>query len=316
MNKKSTSNNALPIIFIHLGNSYYLKYALECAKRYNPDSRIILLGKNVTDYPAFVEKYNINSFNSFAKRFIQKYKHMSINKPKIERFCFERWFYLTEFLEKQKIEKCLTLDSDVLLYKNVTKDQLHFKEYDFTLANKVSGGFMFINNIDKIKDFCNFTYKLYNNKKTLKKMKEFFDKTKNKKIRGMRGINDMYALNLYYKNNNAKIGDISKVINDTTYDIGIHVSQGMEMKGGIKKIIFKQGIPYCIRKKDNKLIRMKSLHMSGPNKFYMKYFLEGRNTKLIQYNVKIKKWLRDYLSPKLNPKQINFFKKIMKITKM
>ena len=50
----------LPIIFVHKGDSFYLKYALESAKKFNPDSRIILLGDGVTVYPDFVEYYDLN----------------------------------------------------------------------------------------------------------------------------------------------------------------------------------------------------------------------------------------------------------------
>ena len=90
---------ALPIIFIHKGDSFYLKYALENAKKFNPESRVILIGDKVTEYPKFVEYHEMYDYSSSALKFKKVYKHMSTNTEAIERFCFERWFILNEFLK-------------------------------------------------------------------------------------------------------------------------------------------------------------------------------------------------------------------------
>ena len=129
----------LPIIFLHVDDSFYLKYSLESAKKYNPDSRIILIGKNITNCPDFVEYHQMTDYDLEAAKFRKVYVHSSTNNENIERFCFERWFILSEFMKKNNISKVFTLDSDVLLFENVTLDANNYSKYLFTLVDKSCG---------------------------------------------------------------------------------------------------------------------------------------------------------------------------------
>ena len=79
------NNKEAPIIFIHYGDSAYLKYTLRLAVKFNPDKEVILLGDNknkkyekigvrhfyFNDYGAGEE---INMFNKVF-RFIAGAKH-------------------------------------------------------------------------------------------------------------------------------------------------------------------------------------------------------------------------------------------------
>ncbi|MDD3083394.1 MAG: hypothetical protein PHP82_00020 [Candidatus ainarchaeum sp.] len=301
---------AIPIIFIHKGDSFYLKYALENARKFNPNSRIILVGDNVTQYPSFVEYYDLKNYDKSALEFKKVYKHMSNNNEEIERFCFERWFILNEFLKKNKIKKCLTLDSDVLIFVNVTNDSKKFNKFKFTLANHSSGEFMFVNDYKEINKLTRFLFNLYSNKKMFMILDNFWKNYPFKTSFG--GVNDMTALSEYYKQNKKKIGEISKIINGETYDTQINASQGMIMENNTKKIIFENGIPFGFLKKNNKKIKLCCLHCAGPTKFYMKYYSKGRNINFLEkLKINFLMNFRDNYSQLLNNKQRIFLKKVL-----
>ena len=103
----SKNNKSIPpIIFIHYGNSPYLKYTLEAAKRTNPNKEIILLGdrsnkkyannSNVTFYPFkdFRQSELISRFNS-VYRHIAGEEH---GRKNWTYFVFLRWFIIYDFL--------------------------------------------------------------------------------------------------------------------------------------------------------------------------------------------------------------------------
>jgi len=301
---------SLPIIFIHKGDSFYLKYAFENAKKFNPNSRIILLGENVTKYPYFVEYFKISDYSISANKFRKIYKHMSNNNEEIERFCFERWFILDEFLKKNKIKKCLTLDSDVLLFVDVTKDIKKFEKFKFTLSNKTCGHLMFITDSKEITKLTKFIIALYSDKKLSKIFMNFWEKYPFKT--GFGGVNDMTALSEYYKRNSNKIGEISDIINSETYCVAINSSQGMVMENGIKKIIFKDEVPFGFLIDSFKEVKLCCLHCAGPTKFYMKHFSKSRNLNFFElFKIKFFMFFRDNYSQILSKNQRIIIKKIM-----
>lgn len=304
------NKEALPIIFDYVGPSFYLRYALENAKKFNPNSRIILLGEDVSNIPSFVEYYPISDYNKSALKFRKVYKHMSNNTESVERFCFEQWFILNEFLKKHRIKKCLTLDSDVLLFENITKDfYKNFSWCDITLANKTSGGFMFIGNPKALGEYCKLTYNLFGHKKEKKIFENIWGFFKKSKLEG--GVNDMTAWAEYYKRNPKKVGEITDIFDNATYDAGFLTLQNVEMNGKIKKVIFEKRLPYCVQNKTGRKIRMKSLHFQGPTKFYMKYFSQGRFNFFDKFKVELMMFLRDNFSNKFNKNQLIFIKKVL-----
>ena len=91
----------LPIIFVHTGNSNIISYALNQARKFNPDSEIILLGDESNSW---VQKhgfrhFNVSDYYGMAEKFNDVYVHMSPNPIGYERFCFQRWMVIKEFLD-------------------------------------------------------------------------------------------------------------------------------------------------------------------------------------------------------------------------
>lgn len=294
---KSKNKEYLPIIFVHKGDSFYLKYALESAKKFNPNSRIILLGDNVTIYPDFIEYYEMKEFDKYSDFLEKNYVHLNVSNPEIEMFCIKRWLVLLDFMEKQKLKKIFTCDSDVLLFQNVTEDAKNYGKVDFLLANGRSAGLTFFNNIKSLEYYKNIVF-------------DFYGKKANKLSKKIM-ISDMSFWKQLNDSKKFKVGEATKITNNAFYDFGFLSQNHYKGKNdyGIKKLLFKDGLPFG--EINGSLIRLKVIHFQGPTKFYMKYFLQAKNNIFIELKVKSLIWFRDNLSGKISNDLRNKIKKIM-----
>jgi hypothetical protein len=112
----------IPIVFIHKGNQNYLKYAIESAKENGLS--VYLLGNQSNEMLTENWRCISECIDKRFKLFEQLYVHMSSNSEKFELGCFERYFALLGFMRSEKIDRCIMLDSDVLVCYPI--DQLEF----------------------------------------------------------------------------------------------------------------------------------------------------------------------------------------------
>ena len=109
----------IPIIVIHRGTPFYLYPVLKQMRLFNPDNRICLISDGIPDGCDFVEYHDINDYWDSSVEFDKIYLHLSSNPRDYEMFCFQRWFVIRDFVQKQGFEYFLCVDSDVLLYCDV-----------------------------------------------------------------------------------------------------------------------------------------------------------------------------------------------------
>ena len=164
--------SVFPIIFLHRGNSDYLAISLEQAKYTNPNSRIILLGDNLNSSIGTrvgVEHFLIDNYFNGANDFSKIYEHHSTNNYNYELFCFQRWFIISEFVKSQNIDSFIHIDSDVLLFSNLTENSVFnsfASKYDFMHAGH-SPHTCFFNSINSLDLLCNFITSLFRDKSFL-----------------------------------------------------------------------------------------------------------------------------------------------------
>jgi hypothetical protein len=265
--------SSLPIIFIHQSNSEHLKYSLAQAQRSNPSSTIFLLGDSSNDVYEFVEHHSMLDYFSEAAQFKKIYKHFSTNSPDFELICFQRWFILREFLATHNIQRCLYLDSDVMLYADVTEDSKKFEQFDFTLCWNTIGCVFFLNRLEGLDQLCHFLMDIYNKKDRyhFDKMVSHYAVRRKNQLAG--GVCDMTAFQLYSEANFGRVGEASHVINGSVYDPNINMPHpGFEMENGIKKIVWKDGYPWGRYVRTGETIKFNSLHFNGRVKKLMSQF--------------------------------------------
>jgi hypothetical protein len=283
----NNDTKALPIILIHKGaKNLSLPFVLSQVKLFNPESRIIFIGDETNKkYNKYVEHFLIEDYLEEGELLKKYYKHFSPNPHEFELFCLQRWFVLLNFVKKNKIKKCFYMDSDVMVYSDLSKESANFSQCDMTVNSRFFGHCMFVNNSDALQDFCNFILKTYEEKSLPEIKTDFNDYLEMvKKEKG--GISDMTFLNKYYKMHEDKVCDTNIIIGNSTFDNNVNDPNGfiVDNRGitrGIKRINMVKGIPYGTEKGTLRKIRFNVIHFQGPAKKYIPFFYSNRNTEFL-----------------------------------
>ncbi len=270
--KRVTGN--LPIVLVNLGDNDHLKYTLAQAKIKNPGSDVYLICEPNKDNYDYAIHEDINKYSGKAFKFQKYYKHYSTNVHNIEMFCFLRWFILEEFMAAHNFEKCVYIDSDVLLYKNISEEAENFNRYDFTLSNGQSPHTAFVNNFVFLKEFNEYLFECYTNDEWHKQSKQYFEQRISNGEPG--GFCDMTLFSDFTRLGKFNVGDISEIVNDGRFDHNINVAEDFETEKGIKKIYWSDGKPFCKNKETGKFIEFKSLHFQGTAKNSVNQYFHGK----------------------------------------
>lgn len=280
---------ATPILFIHNKKSNYLLPAIYQAKQSNPKSDIYIISTIDTKsyYEPHAKFINIDDYFSEATKFKSIYKHLSTNTYELELIWIQRWFALNEIMQKKQFERMVILDSDCMLFSDISKDWDLIKEYDFALIDIICPAVTFICNPLSLQKLCNFITEEYT-VRLEKNIKKYEDKFVSKGNTG--GIGDMThfgTFNEAYKT----IYDLSRFIDNSTFDLNIKESNNttnstelstdeklgfkIDKNTGLKKVLWKDGKPFGILNDNNKNILLKSLHFQGNSKPFMQLFYRG-----------------------------------------
>jgi hypothetical protein len=247
----------VPVIFIHKGNQEYFQKAIVQAKK--NDNQVIVIDDNL-----------ISNYSQKANEFSNLYEHLSTNNKDIELLCFNRWFILNEFMVSQNIDRCLYLDSDVMLYANVDNEIKKFEQFDFTLSHRCCGSNSFFT-LRGLTDFCDFLITTYSNKNSYdyEKISSHYYIRQKHGLPG--GVCDMSLLEYHAYQKWGLVGEMMHIIDGSTYDHNINTSdQNFKMSNlGIKEIVFSENIPYGYQCSTGKTIRFNTLHYQGNAKRFL-----------------------------------------------
>jgi hypothetical protein len=252
----------IPIVIIHRGDSEYLPATIFQLRYSNPKCAIHLLGDDGnTRYRQLVSHHKISDYNDSAEKFKTVYKHFSTNGYEFELVCIQRWYILNEFLKKNKIERCLYIDSDVLVYCDVTSAQKGLAKFGMTVSG-ISAHTNFVNSPALLDEFCNFVTALYTDSKAEQNLQDEFNSFV--KVHGGGGISDMTMFTKFREHRPGSIGDISIPQKDNSvFDITLDTLQDYESENGFKKVSWKAGYPVVVSKGLNTSITFNTLHFQG-----------------------------------------------------
>jgi hypothetical protein len=275
--------NTIPIVFIHNGQSWYLPYVVNQAKKASPESPIVLLVQN-----AFVEgALNIDSEPFGQKKgavsFSKVYKHMSPNSYQYELFCFLRWFYLLEYMREYEVNKVLYLDSDCLLYSSASTIVSWIGDYscalsvplqDFDSLDWCVSGHVSFWTKESLELFCDFAIRTYTDDAYLR----LYEKKWKEDRRG--GICDMTALYLFHRENESMIFNVAAEKDGAVCDHSINGSSNYfdneyQTMLGTKRIVFDHGTPFFLYRTTGKKVKAHNLHCQGSAKILIPLYYRG-----------------------------------------
>jgi hypothetical protein len=108
------------VVYIHKGDSFYLNDIFQITRKNNPLQKIVLLGDN--ENKKYAELYNME-FHNISEYPVTNfhYKHYSMNSIPYEKFCYERWLVLFQFLQTTEYERVIYSDSDNAFFMDVNE---------------------------------------------------------------------------------------------------------------------------------------------------------------------------------------------------
>ncbi len=269
-NMVSIELNQFPIILIHTGNSWYLPYTIWQLKKTNPDTNIYLIGdRQNKHYQRWINHINISTFNGATSNLQKVYKHKSTLGEEFEFQCIARWFILLEFMKQRNIEQCVYLDSDILVYNNLSKVESSFPKYDMTWCG-FSAHTNYIKNRVTLENYCNNILDCYSDNfpEKLKEKSLFYQVISAKTEMNISDMTFWHDYNVRYPNS---LLDISLPNLNGTFDRSMEDTRVFEMKEeGFKKINWQNNKPNCKEIESGILYPFITLHFQGRGKQVLK----------------------------------------------
>lgn len=262
-----------PIVLIHYGDSDYLQFTIAQARYANPTAPIVLIGDEHTadKYPE-ITHIHFRPLSARAFAFARTYRHLNTNHEVFERFCLMRWFILLELMRRYGFSRAVYIDSDVLLYDAMEQQFRRIEGYDLAITGVAPP--VLVNNLHVLESFCSFAEDCYRDEQLLCLLTGHFSALQQAREPG--GVCDMTIWKLFMERQSEwRIIDLASSFDDLVFDRNIMLSNGFQLDGPVKKIIWKEGVPYGLGE-DGRHIRFASLHFHGPSKAIMRdYLAEG-----------------------------------------
>ena len=259
----TNSASGLPILTLHLGKHDHVQYTLVQARMWNPNSEVHLLGDQpVGTYP-YVTQYDIRDYFKRATEFQDYYVHFNHDGAIYELLCMQRWLVMQEFVNAHKFERVFIMDSDVLLYSDITDEGRKYSKFDLTLCHGMSAGEAYFNRA-MLNEFADFLFNLYKEKNSYSWDLLNAEFEINKKHSGSGGISDMMIFDYFRKRYPGRVGESMEIHEGATFDHHINTgAPGFEMEDGIKKIYWNDNRPYGKLLRTGEMVRFLSLHFQG-----------------------------------------------------
>lgn len=173
-----------PVIFIHKGDSDYLRYVVRCAKDFNPEKRIIFLGDESNAYLKSddIEHYYFSDYSDGAE--IQEFERVfkvvrghSHGKEDWLKFVFKRWYHINNFIRSKNLKHFWTFDSDTLILRNLSTLESKFVHVDCTEQCKGICMNGFISNVGVVNAYVKKMNELFEREEYLKMQEKEFELT-------------------------------------------------------------------------------------------------------------------------------------------
>ena len=329
------------IIITHRGNPPYLKYVLSQLQERNHNANIVLMGDKSNNKYSFIKHVLLKDYFDLADKFAKVYIHKNSTDIGYELFCYQRWFCVYEYMKKHNLDDVFSLDSDVLVYEDLSSLHSFISKYDFALSAKnleeknpglwIAGPPIGYFHKDSLKELCEFFMDSYTNKKYLQlfDQKMSWHKSRSENF----GVCDMTHIFFFTQEHRSKFFNFSYpfILNKEKYRIDETILDTTDCvsEGCHKKIVFEKGIPYAFDKKDSSRLRFPLIHFQGYDpinaKEWIKDYYNGKRYKLyicikkffvkLKNNILQKKYiLLNFIGKKGNqlifPKKVSYLKNL------
>jgi len=279
----------IPVVMVHGGKvrpgeaEDFLATTLKQAHQWN-DEVILLGGPRVKGHAA---KAQVGYHDYFADYYTgvrdfvdDHYVQLSHYSRAYDIAVMERYFVLRDFMLANDIEIICNLDSDVMVYCDLTKEAsrlppdmygaycIPLVQFRYRLSASAHTAFF---TKAGIVELCDFITNSYVNPGRFAVLQEKWDWHVRENKPG--GVCDMTHLYLFSQEHPAKVWNLTGTISgDGVFEHNINVAenglpQAFRMSGRRKEIVWKKGCPYGFSTKLGTLVRFNTLHLQGSAKY-------------------------------------------------
>ncbi|MEN9215407.1 MAG: hypothetical protein Q6J44_07475 [Gloeomargarita sp. DG02_4_bins_56] len=305
-----TATADLPVVIAHFGNQpEYLQLALQGAAKFN--RRVIFIGddgnKHLWPNHYSISDIIIPQWLEFQKSYVK----LSDYPDYYENAILFRLFVMDYWLKVSGEPAAFLIDSDVITFANYSQEVYPL------IAGQYRAGFMTPQNPGNrlwissphfsywtaaaAAELTAFCIQAYREPQWLDLLKHTYQEMAAQGIGG--GICDMTLIHAWSQNRE-DVANFAQVMNGATFDHGISLPENYlvdeyERQFGLKKFVFRAGIPYCYNYSLKQYVRFWGIHCLGGNKWLIKRFLSphGRQfylweTGLRKVRFRVKNWLK------------------------
>lgn len=310
------------VLILHSGFSWYLPFVVNQAIKTNAGGETIFVcsrrdqGSISCSSTVFME--DLESSNS--KMFARVYQHISTDTHFYALLCWLRFFYALELMERRGLDSIFMMDSDVLLYSSMKSIAESYADIDMVCGVSIPedcAGSLLAGvsshsgywSIEALRCFCEFAIELYSSSSLLEKLKQMWQDHLEHGPNLPGGVSDMTGLYLFWRENLVSVYNLARSHNGSVFDhnigIGLNAREGEYeiIKSGMKKIVFKNGLPHFVTSGTKELIKAHSLHFQGPWKFKIPtHYRAGYFPEIIPCGLA---WARTMIRRKLLPIELS-----------
>jgi Flp pilus assembly protein TadD len=251
----TATGNGMPIIYVHWDAPDYLRLSAARSLISNPGSKVVMIGDSSNRFEG-LDHVKLDGLAQGAADFQALYQHRSENDYSYELFCFQRWFFLRDWMRRENVPRLCALDSDVLLFAKLEELEPRIQGFDLAFAGRLGAHFAILTQAG-IEALCDFFMELY---------------AKPERLPAAPQLTDMLLLPHFLEGRGwADLGpaqDAQPVI-----DGNLRLAEGFILKDGLKAIAFDPAGQPWGQRPDGKKVRFAALHFQGTAKRRMKdYF--------------------------------------------
>lgn len=153
--------NLAPLVIHHAGFQPHLPFCLWQNRRTNPRRQIIFLG-DASNRVRGIEYQHEDAEEDQKKNLIfhASYRHVTESEFRKTRSHLERWFRISSFLERSGIDRFYFLDSDYLLFCDLSQHEAKWLAHP-AVGTPSLWGFCYLRSASIVHRFCEWLMELY-----------------------------------------------------------------------------------------------------------------------------------------------------------
>ena len=277
-----------PLLYVFRGWQPYLQISVNQSRKHCPNTEIVHITNSPDRCAAGTTPVDDSDLLGSAKAFEAVYKHRSVNPRSFELYCFQRWMIACEYMRKNNLNEAILMDGDVLLWSNVNVLINGFEGYEIAWTEPSQPGTVLINNLTALEKLCRHMFLHYESENGFSRIEQEYARREAQSL--PLAITDMSILSYFKEDFPTLVGDTSQRLNGSRFDHSMVESDGFILRNGLKRFIWREGIPYATDTRTGELVRFHSMHFVGRSKGYMQVFADQSNLTVPRKLLSLPSW--------------------------